>query len=123
MYKNCKNTVYTLPKRYHPLGRLNAVCPYYTMFPLEFPFRALRDARPKSWVLDPFCGRGTTLYAARLRGLRSVGIDSNPVAVAIAAAKLLHVSTDNVVSLAKRILLHSRRSIDMPDGDFWRWCY
>lgn len=34
-------------------------------------------------MLDPFCGRGTTLYAARLAGLPSVGIDINPVAAAI----------------------------------------
>ena len=93
------------------------------MFPLEFPFRALRYAHPKSWVFDPFCGRGTTLYAARLRGLRSVGIDSNPVAVAIAAAKLISVSTEAVVSLAENILTRSKRSVDLPDGDFWQWCY
>jgi hypothetical protein len=43
---------------------LNAVCPYYTMFPLEFPLGVLtRRSRPKQWVLDPFCGRGTTLLA------------------------------------------------------------
>ncbi len=112
-----------LPKRYDPLGRLNAVCPYYTMFPLEFPFLALRDAQPNSWVFDPFCGRGTTLYAARLRGLRSFGIDSSPVAVAIAAAKLVSVSTEEVVSLSEGILEQTPSSIDVPDGDFWNWCY
>src|SRR5258708_38124610 len=67
---------------------LNTVCPYYTMFPLEFPLKRLRRAQPDEWVLDPFCGRGTTMFAARLRGLRCVGIDSNPIAAAIAAAKL-----------------------------------
>src|SRR5690606_41868113 len=50
---------------------LNTVCPYYTMFPLEFPLARLARAKPGEWVLDPFCGRGTTMYAARLRGLRS----------------------------------------------------
>jgi hypothetical protein len=39
-------------------------CPYYTMFPLDFPLAWLRRARPGEWVLDPFCGRGTTLYCA-----------------------------------------------------------
>lgn len=75
------------------------VCPYYTMFPLEFPLRVLRDAPETSKVFDPFCGRGTTLYAARLRGLTAVGVDSNPVAVAIAAAKLSLVSTEKILSL------------------------
>jgi hypothetical protein len=58
---------------------LNAICPYYTMFPLAFPLGVLkRRGQPKQWVLDPFCGRGTTTFAARLLGLPSVSLDSNP---------------------------------------------
>jgi hypothetical protein len=99
------------------------VCPYYTMFPLHFPLRALKSARSASWVFDPFCGRGTTLYAARLLRLPAVGMDSNPVAVAIAAAKLVLTTPDEVVLLAESILRDSNRIIDLPDGDFWQWCY
>src|SRR5271168_5332899 len=77
-----------LPKLNSPLLRLNGLAPYYTMFPLRFPFEALANAKPGEYVLDPFCGRGTTVLAARLRGLPSFGVDSNPVAGAIAAAKL-----------------------------------
>ena len=44
----------------------NAICPYYTMFPLEFPMHLLRKHKASSpTVYDPFCGRGTTIYAAR----------------------------------------------------------
>ena len=64
---------------------LNAICPYFTMFPLGFPLRILRERAARAdWVLDPFCGRGTTNYAARVLGLPSLGVDSSPVAVAIA---------------------------------------
>jgi len=56
------------------------------MFPLDFPLGALAEGRPGEWVLDPFCGRGTTLFAARKLGMPSVGIDSNAVAAAIAQA-------------------------------------
>ncbi len=62
--------------------RLNAVCPYYTMFPLDFPLGQLKLYPGARRILDPFCGRGTTLYAARLTGRQAVGIDVNPVAVA-----------------------------------------
>ena len=55
------------------------------MFPLEFPLKHLKKyKRETSIVLDPFCGRGTTLYAARKLGIKAYGIDSSPVAVAIA---------------------------------------
>lgn len=74
--------------RYNPLVRLNAVCPYYAMFPLALPLQVLANALPEEWGLDPFCGRGTTLYAARLLGLPAVGIDINPVTAALAEAKL-----------------------------------
>lgn len=57
----------TVLPRNAPRLRLNAVCPYFTMFPLDFPYQHLLDAQPGEWVLDPFCGRGTTNYAARLR--------------------------------------------------------
>ena len=44
---------------------LNGICPYFTMFPLDFPLGILgRRAKPDDRVLDPFCGRGTTNFAA-----------------------------------------------------------
>jgi hypothetical protein len=50
-------------------------------------------------------------------------MDSNPVAVAIAAAKLVSTTPDEVALLAEDILRDSDRGIDLPDGDFWRWCF
>jgi hypothetical protein len=103
-------------------ARLNAICPYYTMFPLDFPLEVLADATPDTWVLDPFCGRGTTLYAARLLGLNAVGIDSNPVAVAATAAKLVSVRPDKVAARADSIL-QGPRPRNVPAGPFWELCF
>ena len=112
-----------LPRRYEPHGRLNVVCPYFTMFPLDFPYKVLEGAKKSDWVLDPFCGRGTTLFASRLHGLGAVGIDSNPVAAAIAAAKFAHVRPKAVTEFCSDIFRNPPSSIEVPDGDFWRACY
>ena len=92
------------------------------MFPLEFPLQALAGVAPGSWCLDPFCGRGTTLYGARLLGINSVGIDVNQVAAALAAAKLVDVRPATVVALTRR-LLREVEPPEPPEGDFWRLAF
>ena len=42
-----------LPRLTAPLLRLNGLAPYYTMFPLSFPFEALANSNAGEWVLDP----------------------------------------------------------------------
>lgn len=102
---------------------LNAICPYFTMFPLEFPLGILRRrANIRDAVLDPFCGRGTTIYAARLTGLRSLGVDSSPVAAAVSASKLVTTTPATIVRVAKGIL-SGPKAKHVPDGEFWRRAY
>jgi hypothetical protein len=106
------------------MTNLNAIAPYFTMFPLEFPFGVLeRYASAGEWVLDPFCGRGTTNFAARQLGLPSIGIDSSPVASALADAKLANVSAEAVVNEAKRILGRFSTPREVPGGEFWEWAF
>src|SRR6185436_6702703 len=64
---------HTYPARMHPLTARRALAT------LELGKGAI--------VLDPFCGSGTVLVEAALVGARAVGVDANPLAVAIARAK------------------------------------
>jgi len=97
----------------------NAICPYYTMFPLEFPLHLLKKhKKQRPTVYDPFCGRGTTIYAARKLGLRSYGLDTSPIAVAIAQAKLASAELESVMALAKQLVAKTPR--DVPDSPFFR---
>lgn len=104
--------------------KLNGICPYFTMFPLDFPYTILNESASNGdWVLDPFCGRGTTNYASRFLGLPSIGIDSSPVAVAISQAKLANTSPQAIVKSAKHILDNGPEPQEVPEGEFWDWAF
>lgn len=108
---------------YERANALNAICPYFTMFPLEYPLKVLakhKDAGVS--VIDPFCGRGTTLFAARKLGMESCGIDASPIAVAIAKAKLARVNPEGVVELAQSYIQRFPRAV-MPPGEFFERAY
>src|ERR1051325_4338976 len=90
------------------------------MFPLSFPLNSLANAVAGAWVLDPFCGRGSTSYAARLLNLPSIGIDSNPVAVAIAQAKTVSTTPERIVAACRTILESKEEPKAIPVGRFWQ---
>lgn len=108
-----------------PADALNAICPYFTMFPLRFPLGVLKPrARPGQWVLDPFCGRGTTAFAASLLGLPSIAVDTSPVAVALTEAKLVGAeTTPAAIAEEARLILRNPPTSEMPVGDFWALAY
>lgn len=62
---------------------------YPTQKPIELLERIIKIASNKGdLVLDPFCGSGTTLVAAKLLGRDFIGIDTNPDAVALTEERL-----------------------------------
>lgn len=103
---------------------LNGICPYFTMFPLSFPYSVLKsNARKGAIVVDPFCGRGTTNFAARLLGFSSIGIDSSPVATAISKAKLVEITPKEITSEAVKILESEKEPKFVPSGEFWEYAF
>lgn len=119
----CKPVV-LMPKSaaYDPEHALNGICPYFTMFPLEFPLGALDRVPHARVIADPFCGRGTSLYAARATRRQSFGIDCSPVAVAISRAKLANTNMEDVLDLANE-LLDTEPERPIPSGRFWRLAF
>jgi SAM-dependent methyltransferase len=57
----------------------------------------------ESLVVDPFCGFGSTLVAARRRGFASVGIDANPLAAFVAKAKTQNYSQRTINDIKTHI--------------------
>ncbi len=53
-------------------------------------------SRPGDLVIDPFCGKGTTLVEALIAGRASIGSDVAPDAVAVARAKVSGVRMGDV---------------------------
>ncbi|MFH0973351.1 MAG: DNA methyltransferase [Candidatus Micrarchaeota archaeon] len=62
---------------------------YKEAFAPEFVEYALRRfaAKPNARVLDPFCGVGTTLLAAKELGFASAGVDASPLCVLASRVK------------------------------------
>ena len=58
---------------------LHAICPYFAMFPESFVREHVEQYSEKSdWVLDPFCGRGTTILESLLLGRNAAGSERQP---------------------------------------------
>jgi hypothetical protein len=81
--------------------RFHALCPYFAMFPETFVETWVeRLTRPGEYVLDPFCGRGTSPFQALLMGRRAVASDVNPVAYCVTRAK---TNAPPVASVRRRL--------------------
>ena len=96
------------------------------MFPEGFVAEQLYAyTRPDDVVLDPFCGRGTTVLESLLNNREGIGTDINPVAACIAGAKahvpVLKALLARVDELAEQFEKHTAR--EQPPTEFFEHCY
>jgi len=54
------------------------------------------DIREGDWVLDPFCGIGTTLLTAKEGGVNAVGIDAHPVFAFVSQVKTQNYNVETL---------------------------
>lgn len=99
--------------------------PYPAKFVTELP-RALLESLPiprGTIVLDPFCGSGATLVECQKRGLRSIGVDLNPIACLMSRVKT--APTPNRIASGLSDVLKNARLTDkntippIPNLDHW----
>ena len=107
----------------HPL---HSLCPYFAMFPEQFVAKQLFAYTERGDVVfDPFCGRGTTVFESLLNGRPSSGIDINPVAACIGAAKADPPTLPRVLRRLAELeeLLSSAGEDTVPPGPFFAACF
>lgn len=97
----------------HPL---NGLMSRSGSFPLSVALELLKEyARPGAVIVDPFCGKGTTLLAARLLGMRAYGTDVAPEAVVCSRAKIVDVDPADIYEYIKGLKIRRRSLSDVPD--------
>ena len=92
-------------------------------FVLSFPPHLVREyldrfsLRSGQTILDPFCGTGTTLVEAKVQGIDSIGVESNPMAHFASTVKVdwsispagLVRHAEKIAKRAEKTFLHSEQ--------------
>lgn len=100
--------------------------PYYAMFPLEFAFDVVeRFSKKGDYIIDPFAGRCSSIYAGGVLGRNSLGIEINPVGWLYGSVKLQPADkeevTDRLLEIYGKRNYYNRAIERMPE--FFRMCY
>lgn len=100
--------------------------PYYAMFPVDFAFDVIEKySKEGDFIIDPFAGRCSSIYAGGVLGRSSLGIEINPVGWLYGSVKLSPANKDDVVN--RLLEIYGKRkefqdtAFDMPE--FYHICY
>jgi len=100
--------------------------PYYAMFPLDFAFEVIKKySKEGDYVIDPFAGRCSSIYAGGVLGRSSLGIEINPVGWLYGFVKLQPASKPDVVDRLLEVYGH-RNFFEEPMllmPEFFRMCF
>lgn len=78
--------------------------PYYAMFPVDFARAVIAEnTQAGDGVLDPFVGRGTSIFCAGEIGRRGFGAELNPVGWLYAKTKLKPAPAKSVLARASQL--------------------
>jgi len=97
---------------------------YYGKFPPAVAGQILDHLPPpknEHYVLDNFCGSGTTLVEAKLRGIRSFGTDISWLSVLATNVKVTHIDINEVKNTLKELVVKFdilNSSLNIQHDDF-----
>ncbi len=100
--------------------------PYYAMFPLDFAFEVVKKySREGDFIIDPFAGRASSIYAGSVLGRPSLGIEINPVGWLYGSVKLNPADKaevkDRLLEIYSKRNYYNRAIERLPL--FYRMCY
>ncbi|NCI50913.1 site-specific DNA-methyltransferase [Sediminibacterium roseum] len=100
--------------------------PYYAMFPLEFAFKVVEKySKEGDYIIDPFAGRCSSIYAGGVLGRSSLGIEINPVGWLYGTVKLQPASKEEVID--RLLEIYGKRNYYKVAANkmdtFYKMCY
>lgn len=109
-----------------PESRWARFGPYYAMFPLDFAFEVVEQySKEGDYIIDPFAGRCSSIYAGGVLGRHSLGIEINPVGWLYGTVKLKPADkaevTDRLLEIYSKRNYYNQAIERMPL--FYRMCY
>lgn len=100
--------------------------PYYAMFPIDFTFGVIDTySEPGDSIIDPFSGRGSSVFAGSVLGRKSYGIEINPIGWIYSKVKLSPADKNDVLNKLKEIdaLKNNYKTQIDNCSEFFKMCY
>ncbi|OUD12673.1 DNA methyltransferase [Thioflexithrix psekupsensis] len=100
--------------------------PYYAMFPIDFAFKVINEySKIDDYILDPFAGRFSSVYAGGVLGRNSVGIEISPIGWLYGNTKLNPAPKENVKNRLLDIYNQRNEFAEQAEqmNEFFQLCY
>ena len=95
---------------------MHYIVPYQACFAPQIPkFFIEKYSKEGDTILDPFCGRCTTVFEANQLGRIGLGVDVSPLGLEIAKAKKKNVKLIEVINRLKEIDFSKERNEDYEE--------
>lgn len=102
------------------LMSIHGISPYRGKISALDAENIIKQLDEKVVLLDPFCGSGTILNVAQKYNIKTIGIDSNPIAITLSGAKITIMEENdrnNEINHAKSIIKKAQQDLINKEYD------